>query len=91
MKKVLSFIAIAGIAASVVACGPSKEQLEKEAQRKKDSIAADSASRAEAAAMAQKAIDDSLAAVAATEKAKALADSLHNDSIVKKLIKPVKK
>lgn len=40
MKKVLSLIAVAAMSAAFVACGPSKEELEKREQDKKDSIAA---------------------------------------------------
>ena len=75
MKKVLSFIAIAGLAASIVACGPSKADQEKEAKRVTDSIAADSTARADAAAMAQKATEDSTANAAAAAAATAKADS----------------
>lgn len=90
MKKVLSLIAIAGLAASVVACGPSKEEQEKAAKAKEDSarIADSTAKAAELAAAAEKAAQDS---IANAERAKFVADSLHQDSITKKLIKPAKK
>jgi hypothetical protein len=40
MKKVLSFVAVAALSVAFVACGPSKEELEKIEQAKQDSIAA---------------------------------------------------
>jgi hypothetical protein len=40
MKKVLSMIAVAAFATSFVACGPSKEEMERREQEKQDSIAA---------------------------------------------------
>lgn len=40
MKKVFSMIAVAAVSAAFVACGPSKEELEKREQAKQDSIAA---------------------------------------------------
>ena len=39
MKKVLSIVAIAATSAVFVACGPSKEEMEKREQAKQDSIA----------------------------------------------------
>ena len=71
MKKVLSLVAVASLAVAVVACGPSKAELEKKAKATADSIAAvmqaDSIAKAAAdqaaAAMAQ-AKTDSLATVA---------------------------
>jgi len=59
MKKVFSIVAVAALSAAFVACGQSKEELEKIAQAKQDSIAA-----------VQKAQQDSLAAAEA-EAAKA--------------------
>ncbi len=70
MKKLFSLLVIAGMLA-VVACGPSAEEKAAKEKAKQDSIAA-----------AQKAIDDSIAAVAtadsiaAAEKAKRVEDSL---------------
>ena len=63
MKKVLSIVAVAAMATAFVACGPSKEEIEKAEQAKQDSIAAvekakqDSiaAAEAEAAKMAEEA------------------------------------
>ena len=40
MKKVLSMIAVAAFATAFVACGPSKEEMERREQEKQDSIAA---------------------------------------------------
>ncbi len=54
MKKVLSLIAVAVMSTAFVACGPSKEELEKRAQEQQDSIAA-----------VEKAAQDSNAAAAA--------------------------
>ena len=54
MKKVLSLIAVAAMTTAFVACGPSKEEMEKREQAKQDSIAA-----------VEKAKQDSIAAAAA--------------------------
>ena len=54
MKKVLSIIAVAAMTTAFVACGPSKEEMEKREQLKQDSIAA-----------VEKAKQDSIAAAAA--------------------------
>jgi ABC-type uncharacterized transport system auxiliary subunit len=54
MKKVLSLIAVAAMTTAFVACGPSKEEMEKHEQAKQDSIAA-----------VEKAKQDSIAAAAA--------------------------
>jgi hypothetical protein len=71
MKKVLSLVAIASLAVAVVACGPSKAELEKKAKATADSIAEvvkqDSiakAAQAQADAAAAQAKADSLATVA---------------------------
>ena len=71
MKKVFSILALALVANAFVACGPSKEEMEKREQAKQDSIAA-----------VEKAKQDSIAAAAAeAEKmaaeanAKRIADS----------------
>ena len=40
MKKVVSMIAVAAFASAFVACGPSKEEMEKREKDKQDSIAA---------------------------------------------------
>jgi protein involved in sex pheromone biosynthesis len=88
MKKVLALVAIAGMFA-FSSCGPSKEELEKKEkakqdsiQRVNDSIAAEDAKRMEA----EKRTADSIKAIE-DAKAKALADSLHQDSVKRKLIK----
>ena len=79
MKKVFTLIAIAAVTATFVACGPSKEDLEKAEKAKQDSIAkADSIANADAAAkLAEQAKADSVAMV---EQAKAdstrIADSI---------------
>jgi hypothetical protein len=90
MKKVLSFIAIAAVATSFVACGPSKAELEKKAKAKADSIRiADSiASEKMAAEAREKQIKDS---TDAAMKAIADAEAAHKDSVDKKLIKEPKK
>ncbi len=54
MKKVLSLIAVAAMTTAFVACGPSKEEMEKRKQAQEDSIAA-----------VEKAKQDSIAAAAA--------------------------
>jgi len=59
MKKVFSIVAVAALSAAFVACGPSKEEMEKIEQAKQDSIAA-----------VEKAKQDSIAAAEA-ELAKA--------------------
>lgn len=63
MKKVFTLIAIAAVTATFVACGPSKEDLEKAEKAKQDSIAmADSIANADAAAkLAEQAKADSIA------------------------------
>ncbi len=79
MKKVFTLIAVAAVTATFVACGPSKEDLEKAEKAKQDSIAmADSIANADAAAkLAEQAKADSIAMV---EQAKAdstrIADSI---------------
>ncbi|MFL5753344.1 MAG: hypothetical protein ACJ76F_08055 [Bacteroidia bacterium] len=86
MKKVLSIIAIAGLATAFVACGPSKEEMEAKEKAKQDSIRmADSIAAATAAAEAEATrVADS---TANAEKMKMMADSMHADSVAKKLIK----
>jgi len=79
MKKVLSLIAIAAISATVVACGPSKEELEAAEKAKQDSIAlADSLANAEAAAKlaAEQAAADSIAKEQAKADSIRVADSI---------------
>jgi len=87
MKKVFTLIAIAAVTATFVACGPSKEDLEKAEKAKQDSIAmADSIANADAAAkLAEQAKADSVAMV---EQAKADSTRIA-DSIA--ALKPAKK
>jgi len=84
MKK-LSFLVVAAGILAFSSCGPNAEQIEKMKQdsiRKADSIKQDSAVKSQKVA-------DSLAAIEAkkADDAKRIADSLHQDSITKKLIK----
>ncbi|MBL7930466.1 MAG: hypothetical protein JNL60_01105 [Bacteroidia bacterium] len=71
MKKVLSIVAVAAMTTAFVACGPSKEEIEKREQAKQDSIAAVEQAKqdsiAAAAAEAEK--------MAAEANAKRMADS----------------
>lgn len=90
MKKVLSFVAVATL---VVACGPSKAELEAKAKAAADSaraaFVADStmqAAKQDSINAANKAMEEAAAA-----RAKVVADSLHEDSVKRKLIKPAKK
>lgn len=72
MKKVLSLVAIAGMFA-VVACGPSKEEVEAKEKAKKDSIEAVEKARQDSVAKAaemEKARLDSIAKVEEAEKAR---------------------
>ncbi len=72
MKKVLSLVAIAGMFA-VVACGPSKEEVEAKEKARKDSIEAVEKARQDSvaqAAEAEKARLDSIAKVEEQEKAR---------------------
>lgn len=73
MKKVLSIVAVAAMTTAFVACGPSKEEIEKREQAKQDSIAAVEQAKqdsiAAAAAEAEK--------MAAEANAKRIADSTH--------------
>jgi len=73
MKKVLSVVAVAAVSASFVACGPSKEEMEKRDKDRKDSIAA-----------VEKTKQDSIAAaiadqerIAEEQKQKHIKDSTH--------------
>jgi hypothetical protein len=79
MKKVLSLVAVASLAVAVVACGPSKAELEKKAKAtqdslmevaKQDSIAKAAQAQAEAAA-AQAKVDSAAAVAKADSLAKA--------------------
>ncbi|MEI8137809.1 MAG: hypothetical protein WCH21_10840 [Bacteroidota bacterium] len=73
MKKVLSIVAVAALSVAFVACGPSKEEMEKREQAKQDSIAAVEKSKQDSIAAAAAAAEQ--AAVEAAAKAKA--DSAH--------------
>ncbi len=86
MKKVLSFIAVATL---VVACGPSKAELEKKAKDAADSARAAFVADSTMQAAKQDSINNAAKAAeeAAAVRAKVVADSLHQDSITRKLIK----
>ena len=75
MKKVLSIIAVAALSATFVACGPSKEEIEKREKEKQDSIAAVEKSKQDSIAAAEAEAAVAAEAAAAAEKAKA--DSIH--------------
>lgn len=68
MKKVLSFVAVAAVTAAFVACGPSKEEMEKIEQHKQDSIAA--VEKAKQDSMAAAVAEQEKMAAEAAEKAK---------------------
>lgn len=72
MKKVLSIIAVAAMTTAFVACGPSKEEMEKTEQHKQDSIA-----------QVEKAKQDSMAAAVAEQEkmAQEAAEKMKQDSI----------
>jgi hypothetical protein len=80
MKKVLSFVAVAALSVAFVACGPSKEELEKIEQAKQDSIAAVEKAKQDSIAAAEAEAAAAAEAAVAAEKAKAdsarIADSL---------------
>lgn len=76
MKKLFTLVAVAAMT-SLVACGPSAEEIAKKEQATKDSLMADSMMKAEAAAAQAQA--DSMAQAAAADsaaKAQATADSI---------------
>ena len=75
MKKVLSFVAVAALSVAFVACGPSKEEMEKREKEKQDSIAAVEKSKQDSIAAAEAEAAVAAEAAAAAEKAKA--DSIH--------------
>lgn len=70
MKKVLSLIAVAAMSTAFVACGPSKEEMEKREKEKQDSIAAVEKTKQDSIAAAA-----AMAEQAAAEAAKRVADS----------------
>lgn len=80
MKKVLSIVAIAALTAGFVACGPSKEEIEKRDKEKADSIAAVEKQKQDSIAAAEAEAARAAEAAAAAEKAKAdstrIADSI---------------
>ena len=88
MKKLLTLAVFAGMF-SFVACGPSQAELDKKKKMHDDSVRmADSTAAAEEAAkMKEQNTQDSIKKV---EREKMMADSLHKDSVDKKL-KPAKK
>lgn len=89
MKKVLFLTATAALA-TMVACGPSKEEMERKEKEKRDSIAADSTRKADEARQAWMK-DSTDKANMEADNQKRIADSLHQDSVAKKLIKEPKK
>ena len=70
MKKVLSLIAVAAMTTAFVACGPSKEEMEKAEKLKQDSIAAVEQAKQDSTAAAAAAAEEAAAA-----EAKRVADS----------------
>jgi len=88
MKKFLTLITLAGMFA-FSACGPSKADLDKKAKERHDSDSAATAAQAQADAAKMQHEADSVKQVeeAAAAKMKMMADSLHQDSIKRKLIK----
>jgi hypothetical protein len=53
MKKIFSMIAVAALTTAFVACGPSKEEMEKREQARQDSIAAVEKAKQDSIAAAQ--------------------------------------
>lgn len=91
MKKILTLAALAGVFA-FSSCGPSKEELEKKEQARQDSIKRYNDSVADADAKRMQAEADSMKKVEEANKAvqQHIADSLHEDSVKRKLIKKKK-
>lgn len=87
MKKVLSLIAVAAISTAFVACGPSKEEMEKREQEKQDSIAKVEKQKQDSIALA--AAEAEKAAMEAN--AKRIADSTRMADSVAALAKKGKK
>jgi hypothetical protein len=75
MKKVLSIVAVAALT-SLVACGPSAEELAKKEQMKQDSIAKATAMADSLARVVEAAKADSVAKAAVMADSVAKADSL---------------
>jgi hypothetical protein len=87
MKKVLTLITFAGMFA-FTACGPSQADLDKKAKERHDSDSMATANQAAAdAAKMQHEADSVKMAEESASKMKMMADSLHQDSIKRKLIK----
>ena len=88
MKKVFTLVAFAGMFA-FTACGPSKEELEKKEKAKQDSIQHYNDSVADADKKKMQHEADSVKAIEDAKAAAAMhvADSLHQDSVKRKLIK----
>lgn len=74
MKKLFTLVAVASM--SLVACGPSAEEIAKKEQAKQDSIKAYEEAEAAKAAAAEQAKQDSIAAEAAAAAEKAKQDSI---------------
>jgi hypothetical protein len=88
MKKLFALAAIAGMFA-FSSCGPSKEEMEKKEKARQDSIQHynDSVANADKMKMEHdQHVADSLKAIE-DAKTKHMADSLHEDSVKRKLIK----
>lgn len=88
MKKFLTLITLAGMFA-FTACGPSQADLDKKAKERhdSDSIATANQAAADAARMQREADSVKLVEEAAAAKQKMWADSVHADSVKRKLIK----
>jgi ABC-type uncharacterized transport system auxiliary subunit len=78
MKKVLSIVAVAALSVAFVACGPSKEDLEKIAKQKQDSLESVEKARQDsiAAAEAEAAMAEEKAKMQAKADSARVADSL---------------
>lgn len=74
MKKFLALAAFAGMI-SLIACGPSEEELKAKEQKRLDSIRVADSLKAVEEANRQQAIADSIAAVEEAARQKAIADS----------------
>jgi hypothetical protein len=83
MKKFLALAAFAGMI-SLIACGPSEEELKAKEQKRQDSIRMSDSLKAVEEANRQQAIADSLAAIEDANRQKAMADSTRiADSLAK--------
>jgi hypothetical protein len=80
MKKILSVIAVAAMTTAFVACGPSKEEMEKREQARQDSVAQVEKAKQDSIAAAQAESDR----MAMEANQKRMADSTHMaDSLAK--------